>query len=243
MPYEILSEDVLDNNSPPKKNRRRTQNNSRGGGRINIKPFMIHILILLVFFGLIYFFFFSNFFSTEEIEKKETFEIIGHIDEFNKSYSGDIQISASIFDLETNYGNFKQGSKNFNIESFNGTLDFRNKTLILEGTANQILHGENIINLNNVPFKLTINKRFQTSLYFSQYKQELRKGTFIFNNELEYEFNNAEISVENFNMTMVFDGKFTIFGTGDSFALDTDKNNLKIIYEDKPIIDTNETIS
>ena len=131
MPYEILSDDVLDNNpSPPKRQRRKNKNNSQeGGGRINIKPFLIHILILLAFFGLIYFFFFSNFFSSEDVDKKEIFEIVGHVDEFTKIYSGDLTISGSIFNLDTSYGNFTQGSKEFIIENFNGTLNFKNKTL------------------------------------------------------------------------------------------------------------------
>jgi hypothetical protein len=240
MGYEILTDDVVDNGDKTPPPRKRRVALAPVNARVlrpaptvtNSKLLIINIFIILILILGAYLFFTGFFESGEDEVQKEPIEVIGKLKNLSQYYNGDLTVSGNMFLLSTSLGDFTEGVDEFELIGFNGTFIYENRSLVVLGTADKIIHGKNNLNINGEEFKLELKRNFETSLFLDESQFHFDNGKLIFNRQLKYDFDNASIGFKNFSATIAYDGKFSVFGTADEFSINTPKNNLMLLYKD-----------
>lgn len=229
MAYDILSDDVLDDSSNKRSSKRnRSRNNNNGGG---IPPLLIHFLIILVIVAIIFGIFFAFFNGNEEKEHSGKVTFIGDLEEFNETYQGDLQILATEFVLNTQNGIFEDKSKEIHIKKFSGNIYFEDKSLNFEGVSESVKYGNNLIKIGNNKFNLTTSKKSNIKLFFDEINLTFNSGSVKLDNTLNFKFENSSVNVKKFNMTLSYDGTFSLSGNNELFTLSAPNEKLKITYD------------
>ncbi len=196
---------------------------------LKISPIMIHLSILLLLGLVIYFVFISG----NDFESKEELNLvlIGDIDNFSKEYSGDIFLYSSYYNLKTQNGEFDGENTKFSLQNFSGKIfTNENESIIFEGTSPLVHFGSNKLNLNNEKFILTSSKKTTFDLKLTQINLKFNEGRIKFAEELNNDFINTSIIVNNYNASITYDGTFSFKGISGSFNLKNNERNLQIIY-------------
>lgn len=228
MPYDILSDDVVDkdDNQP-----------RRGGGKdhkiITISPLMVHIL-LIILLGIIvlvlYFVLFSGP-GNSDIETEEQITLIGDLSSFNKTYSGDLSFSSGSFTLETDNSILQESSQNVKVENFNGSIYLFNKSIYFVGSANQISFNKNTINLEGDPFQIISPRRTNIDVFLDEAHFEFEEGRVKVDNGLNLEFKEGYVGLDDYNVSIAYDGVFSMSGTANTFNLSAPNQKLEITYD------------
>jgi len=224
MTYDVLDKDLYDDNK--KKGKKK-------GKFFNMKPFWIHLGIILFFLSLIFFFFVSDITFNFGDEEKKTLTLTGKLENFNETYSGDLLISSSQFTLKTSSAFFDETGKDISIKDFKGRIFMKNNSIIFEGKASEIVFGRNKLEIKGDSFILTSQKRTNTQLYFDVLELNFEEGTLEFSKSVNFDFNKATVTLNDFNATMNYDGKYVFSGEPSTFALEYPKDNLKLEFNGK----------
>lgn len=186
----------------------------------SINPIYLHIFFLIIIVGIL-FFYFSDDFSFDTSKEEDNVIFVGSMEDFEKKYSGNLEIYSGDFTLETSSGKFKDTSKTLDIENFSGDIGLDNKSIVLKGVADRISFGSNEFNLGGSEFTLISNKKTTLSIFFEQTNMIFEKGRIKINDKLNYEFENASVDFNNYNSTLTYDGIFSFSGDINSFNLKT----------------------
>lgn len=236
MGYEILADDLFDDNKKKKPKKDKTSSKSeKGSKKIDINPLYIHIGIILVILLLLFFLFSDSInFTFKTDDKKDIIVLVGDLNSFNKNYSGDLEIYVSNSELRTVNSVLELKSTDLEIKNFQGNVYLdKNKSIILDGNADKIIYGKNILNLENSKFQLTSYDKTNAKLYFDILDLDFKEGMIKLNEKLNYEFLNSSISLKNYNMSFNYDGTFTFSGESSEFTLDTKNPNLIVTYKNE----------
>ena len=236
MGYEVLSDDLYEdkdfNEKPKKKGHKKSKETSEKSS-FQFNPMYLHITILiLVLIGIIYFFTSDFSLSTKDVQDKQV-TIVGDISNFEKNFSGDIELYSTEFKLETTTSNFDDAAKDFFIKGFNGTIYLKNNSIILNGIAEKIDFGKNLIKLQNTRFLLESKKKTNLNLFFDEISLNVSEGRIILGDTLNYEFINSRIDLLNYNASVSYDGVFSFIGTTSKFNLNNMQDNLNIVFKNK----------
>lgn len=224
MAYEIYSNDVFEESSqtskkPPKKPGFKLES----GLLINIFLILLLIIIVLIFY-------FGDF-SFNSSQNEDSISIVGDLVSFDKVFQGDVNIFAGEYDLEISSGIFSGTSENFFINDFNGTILFENRSFHLLGSADYVEFGKNKLSLNNQEIILKIRKKANFNLFFKNIELEFLDGRFKVNDDLSLVLNNALILFEDVNLSLNYDGKFSLNNNAKKVTLFNTQPNINIIYE------------
>jgi len=157
--------------------------------------------------------------------------MVGQLENFNLNYSGNLNLYSGEFFLKTKQGEFNSESLDIEIIDFNGSIFFENRSIVLEGNSNLINFGKNNIILAGEEFRLISIKKTNLDLYFDEVKLDFDEGVIKLGSQLNHEFENTSITLNNFNSSFAYDGTFSITGICDNLILETSKPKLKIYYE------------
>jgi hypothetical protein len=220
MPYDVLRDDLYDQNS-------RNQNNSGSSGSFLIHLLLI-ILILFVIGSIVYFFWPEDLFGTNSEEESVTF--LGQLKEFNESYEGDLNVTSSQFTLLIPSGRFDDSSKTLSIENFSGRIYLFNNSVHYDGVAKRIKYAGNTINLEGDSFTLDSRRKTKTQLFYEDLELNFESGRLKLNNELNFEFTDTKVELKNYNVSLSYDGSFSFSGIAEHFTLDAPNEFLSLSY-------------
>lgn len=235
MAYDILSNDLFDDDNGNPKARKNPRNNqrSKGNGR-SISPILIHLLIIVVIILLISFlflFFFSDGVRTSSKDDQITF--IGKLKTYDERYEGDLNISSSKFTIHTQNGRFDDQAKTVKIKGFNGTIMQTNRSIRLTGTADIIEYGNNEILLFDSPFNMTSTEKTSIMLKFEYAQFNFSNGRIKINDDLNFEFTEATADLEDYAYTLTFDGTYSISGKSTNLTLIAPNEKISINYQNE----------
>ena len=224
MSYDILSDDLFDEDKKV-----RPQNRRSKGPRI--KPFYIHLGIVIIVLFLLFYFLLSDV-SLDFGKKDEgTLTLIGQLESFNESYSGNLELYSSKFIIETSSGDFDEIAKDINIENFSGIIYYHNTSIKVEGTAHKIKFGKNSLNINGDIFQLESTKKTEIDLLFDTLNLNFTSGTAKLDRTLTYDFKDSLITMYSTNLTMIYDGTFSFDGISKNFTINSPQSNLLITHK------------
>jgi len=229
MGYEILRDDLGKNKSEPKPSKKKMKKIPQIA---KVNPVYIHIALIIVIIGLLFLYFLDDVsFDYQTSQQQEVITLIGSLNEFNESYSGDILVVADNFKLETPTGEFDVVSAEIEIEDFNGSVYLNeNLSIVLDGTSKKIEYGKNKINLNGQKFKFTSGKKVSMNLFFDKLNLDFNDGRIKIDESFNYDFENTNISVSGFNSSLKFDGTFLFAGPTNELNLLSKSPKLSIKY-------------
>lgn len=222
MPYDILSDDLIDN---PRNDQ---------GRRITIPPFVLHLAIILLLVVIIFIFFMADFsFINKEagLVKKEL-SFVGELENFSVDYFGNLTIDTKGYTLTTQNGKFDGNNQEFHLEGFLGRIEMTNRSIEVVGVAQKIKFAKNELNLDGTEFTLISKKRSALDMVFDEIDLNFIEGRFKLESDLNYEFNNVTITVKGFNTSVVYDGTYSFRGTVENMELKGGNDNLFISYSD-----------
>lgn len=234
MGYDILTDDLYEENSEKPKPKKHRGEKKMSGKKIelSINPFYIHLSIIIVVLLILFLFFMGDFsFDLGEEDKKGHVSIVGDLSSLYKNYSGNIELFASEFILETRTGKFTEGGKDFDIENFNGSISYENKSVVFEGIADKIIFGNSNLNLQGENFSLHATKKTRVTLYFDSLNLGFKEGNIKLDSSLNYDFIDSNINISGMNTTITYDGSFTFVGKPDYLVLNAPKDYLQIKFE------------
>jgi len=233
MGYKILSNDLFNDNKPAKKaprRRRRTVPTPQPQRGINVKPIHIHLVLISIVILVLLFYFVKGLDFGSDNANQETILLIGTLDEFNETFKGDIKIFSTDFTLKTKSGQFNSNSKDVTLTNFSGNILLQNNTIYFIGIAQKAEYGQNTLNIDNQYFELASTKKTNIELFYDNLSLSFTEGRIKVNDELNFEFKNTTINLNNFNTTFSFDGIFSFTGVADNFILESTSPKLKINY-------------
>lgn len=224
-----MSDELYDKSESSKK-----KDSKKGSkNKIQINPIYIHIgLILLIILLLFYFFSDFSFNFSNNDEKIQIITLVGNLKQFNKTYSGDLDIYSKQFILQTTNAKYNENSKDIKIKGFNGTIALSdNMSLILKGVAEKIEYGKNNIEIKGTKFEFESFKKTSINLLFKELNLNFEDGRIKVGEDLNYEFENSSINLNNYNATLSYDGMFSFSGPLETFNLKNLNNNIQISYQ------------
>jgi hypothetical protein len=240
MSYEILSDDIKHKSSS------KSYGGSSGGGskkkkpsslkdKFKFNPMYIHLAVIIIIIILLGIYVYNNFdFKFKDSKKEnEITTIVGKLYEFNEGYNKSLIIESSKFQLTTPNGKFNGKSEEFQISNFSGQIVLQNKSIIFVGIADQIIFGNNELNLNGNRFILNSTEKTSTNLYFNHLSLNYETGRIKLNDNLNYEFTNSSIMLDNYNFSFNYDGTFSFQGEVNNFKLITTNPDLAISYKNQ----------
>ena len=224
MPYQIFGNDDLGNDDGG--------GGSKKGkfGIFNISPFYIHLfLVVVLFIGLIMIFMSDFSFDLEE-NMDSRIVLIGDLEEFERNYSGNLEVFSSRYNLETEIGSFEDNSKSFEIENFSGKMMYVNNSIIFSGVATKIKFGGSLLNLDGGFFKLFSTKKTTVSVTYDELLLNFENGRIKLGETFNYELIGSEVKLLDFNNSMTYDGTFSFVGISNSFNVYSKSQGLNITY-------------
>lgn len=241
MAYKVMSDELYEKSSDSSKKGPKKDSKKK----ININPLYIHIGILVIILLSLILFFSSSIsfdFSKDEVE---IVTLVGNLEQFNKTYQGNISIYSKQSILETTNAKIDESSKDFYIDGFVGTISLAdNISMVIEGVAQKIDYGKNTLNLKGSHFKLQSFKKTNVALLFENLDLKFIDGRIKVADALNYEFENSTIILNNYNTTLSYDGMFSFSGPVDGFTLkNSNSNNIQITYEAPQTQSKNESNS
>ena len=234
MSYEILKDDVKHKSSSGgSKGDKKKKNFLKD--KLKIKPMYIHIIVIIIVLILLGIYIFNNFdFKFKDSKDgEELTTIVGKLKQFNETYRGNLNIYSSEFMLKTPSGKFNAESKDIAIKNFSGNILHKNHSIILDGIADKIEFGANQLNLDGGSFVLNSTKKTTMDLYFNNLNLNYEKGRIKLNDDLNYQFANSTIMLQNYNFSFSYDGTFSFQGKTGNFKLLTSNPHITISYENK----------
>lgn len=232
MGYEILSNDLFDDGDN-NKNTKRVRKGQPQRKRRGISPLVIHFLLILIVVSMLFGLYQWIFGDKDTVEEVNIVTFVGELEDFNESYSGDLEILTANFLLKTDNGNFAELSKTILIENFEGSIYSFNESILFVGTADSLEYGKNKINIASSNFELTSSRKTQVDLYFENISFDFTEGRIKFDDILNFEFEDTLVNTKNFNFTLTYDGKFSFRGVLDEYSLYDETRNLEITYKDE----------
>lgn len=226
MSYEILNDDLYEesNNDDKKK-----KPNSKKLLPFTINPLYIHgAVIFLILLGILVYLGLSISSPAESQDK--TITVIGELDSFNKSFLGDMKLYSQEFTIETSTSLLEEKAKEITISNFNGSIFLENESIYFKGTAQSISYGKNNLKLQGETFQLISKKNTQISFLIPKVSLDFSQARIMLDDVLNYEFEEGNLVMENFNSTMDYDGVFSFYGKADQFKLNASKDSLLISY-------------
>ncbi len=227
MAYDVLDDSIYDSSS---KRRGPKKGNMPILNRIN--PFYIHLLLVIVLIGVLLFIVFKNFDFGSSEEKNNGIVLVGDLNEFNKTYSGDLKLFSSKYVLEVPSGKFDEGGREFLIEDFNGSIVWVNNSIEVDGVASKISFGNNEINIGGDKFSLSSTRKTVLTTYFSSIDLDFDEGRVKLGSVFNYELYKSNITLTNFNSTMSYDGTFSFAGFASSMDIASEEHGLLISYKE-----------
>ncbi len=237
MGYEILNEDL----GKEKKNRHEfsLEHSSKHEKKSIIKkiatPFLIHLLLIIIIIVLLFFYMSEKNMSKEKDNPlNEVIMIIGDIKSFNESYMGNISIKQNDFLLETKDSIFEVKGLDFKVLDFNGSIFIDDKKqLVLHGSAGHLEYGRNSIKMNGENFTYTALSKISMNLDFEEIFLQIIKGRVKLGEELNHDFSDSSIRLNNFNSTLTYDGTFLFMGNAQAFNYSSKSPQITILYKKK----------
>ena len=228
MAYDIYNKDVLhdshyEDSDSSKKSPKKSPFNIPNGLIINVAL----IFLLLIIIGVFYF---GDFSLKEEVNVDEII-LTGDLISFNKNISGEINLDAGEYELILSTGTFSGNNENFNLQDFNGTIRYINKTFFLVGTVDLIEFGRNKLNVKHLPVELRIKNKAKLDSYFDKLELDFKNGRILVNDDLNLKLNDANIIFYDVKFNLNYDGKFTITSNTKSFVLENHQPKITILYE------------
>ncbi|MDA3854627.1 MAG: hypothetical protein PF569_00100 [Candidatus Woesearchaeota archaeon] len=236
MGYEILAEDLFDDSKKKKPKKDKSSSKSdKGSKKLDINPLFIHIGLILVILILLFFVFSDSInFNFKDDKVEDITVLVGELNSFNKIYSGDLELYVSNSELKTQSSTLELKSQDLEIKDFQGNIYLDdNDSIVLNGTAEKIVYGKNILNLENTQFTLTSFDKTNANLYYEKIDLDFKEGRIKLNEELNYEFTNSSITLNRYNMSFNYDGTFTFSGISSEFTLNASSPKLMITYKNE----------
>ncbi len=234
MGYEILTDDLYEDDGGSRKKKKHSVSSLKEDGKkfsFSINPMYIHLVLILIILVGAFYLFMPKIIPEEDLNDK-IISIVGELNSFNKNYSGDIELYSNEFNLRTDVGSFDEGSNDFFIKNFNGSILLtENNSIVLNGTALKISFGKNSLNLGGESFILESKLKTRMSLIFPRLDLDFKEGRIMLSDTLNYEFDNSTINLNNYNCSLSYDGIFSFSGTADNFRLDSLEDQLQILYK------------
>jgi len=224
MGYDILNNELYEGHKNNKKSKKKEKK------YIKINPLYIHLGLIIIIL-LFLFYYFLPFDSTKEKELGNIL-LVGELENFNKSYNGDLNFYSGVFTLKTN-DVLKGKGQDFIIENFSGQIYLKNKSIIFEGIAKKIDYNNNNINLDFKKFKLISEKKTNFNAFFKNLNLNMTEGKLKIDKSLSYSFQNGLIKISDINASINYDGTFSISGNSPKFNFKSDKQKTEIIFKNE----------
>ncbi len=237
MAYDVLSDDLFDNDDKKshKKHRKRNtkeyEHKKTESSKPQIRAFHIHLALILITIGLLLYFFSDISESFTSSDDEGEFLIIAKLEDFNHTYSGDLKLESKKFTIHSRNGIFDDKSGEILIKNYSGEIILENKSIVFMGVGDTIEYKRNKISLDSSEFTLTSSRKTIMSLFFHNLTLNISSGTARLDDFLNYKLSNSEIALQNYNATIVHDGSFTFSGQTDNFVITSPQSNLRISYE------------
>jgi hypothetical protein len=223
--YEILSDDLYD------RDRRREFVGPRRFRRRIPRAFYIHLFLALLFILIIILIFTSDI-NFNLGGDSRNLDITGELRNFNEYIEGDVKIYSKNFMLETTSGSFDFIDKDIVIENFTGNISYNRNLDIIEirGKANKFEFENNVINLNSDEFYLNSSEKISIDFNLDSLNLEFVRGRAKFSNDFTFDLFNSSVELGAGNITLSFDGLFSILVVPKNFTIINEDKNLRLDY-------------